>query len=81
MRHRRVPARAQRPSEGGREQNIETMGYHYYMTPETAELGLKKLPNAIKEKPVQWTINDWPDVSKMKVFNNIEGIDPYLQTR
>jgi len=65
-----------------REQDIETVGYHYYMTPETAELGLKKLPNAIKEKPVQWTINDWPDVSKMKVFNNKnEGIDPYLQTR
>ena len=51
------------------------------MTPETAELGLKKLPNAIKEKPVQWTINDWPDVSKMKVFNKSEGIDPYLQTK
>ena len=53
-----------------REQDIETVGYHYYMTPETAELGLKKLPNAIKNKPTQWTINDWPDVSKMKVFNN-----------
>jgi len=52
-----------------REQNIETIGYHYYMTPETAELGLKKLPNAIKNKPTQWTINDWPDLSKMKVFN------------
>ena len=52
-----------------RKQDIETMGYHYYMTPETAELGLKKLPNAIKNKPTQWTINDWPDVSKMKVFN------------
>ena len=64
-----------------RDQNIKTMGYHYYMTPETAELGLKKLPNAIKDKPIQWTINDWPDVSKMEVFNNIEGIDPYLQTR
>ena len=64
-----------------REQDIETMGYHYYMTPETAELGLKKLPNAIKNKPTQWTINDWPDVSKMKVFNKIEGVDPYLQTK
>src|SRR5436190_14229238 len=27
-----------------REQNIDTMGYHYYMTPETAALGLQKLP-------------------------------------
>jgi hypothetical protein len=64
-----------------REQDIETMGYHYYMTPEIAELGLKKLPDAIEKKPTQWTINDWPDVSKMKVFNKKEGVDPYLQTK
>ena len=66
-----------------REQNIEMIGYHYYMTPETAELGLSKLTKAIETEPVQWTINDWPDVSKMKVFNDDdnEGIDPYLQTR
>ena len=64
-----------------REQNIEMVGYHYYMTPETAELGLEKLPKAIKTKPIQWTVNDWPDVSKMKVFNNVGEIDPYLQTK
>ena len=69
------------PDVPWREQNIDTMGYHYYMTPETAELGLKKLPDAIKTKPIQWTINDWPDVSQMKIFNNIEGVDPYLQTK
>ena len=34
-----------------RKQNISRSGYHYYMTPETAELGLKKLPEAIKKKP------------------------------
>ena len=39
-----------------REQNIDSIGYHYYMTPETAELGLKKLPEAIKTKPKQWVI-------------------------
>ena len=64
-----------------RDQNISTMGYHYYMTPETAQLGLDKLDEAIKTKPRQWSINDWPDVSKMEVFNKQEGIDPYLQTR
>ena len=64
-----------------REQNISTMGYHYYMTPETAELGLQKLPKAIETEPVQWTIDDWPDVSSMEVFNKKEGVDPYLQTR
>ena len=32
-----------------REQNIKSIGYHYYMTPETAEVGLSKLSEAIKE--------------------------------
>tara|TARA_B100002019_G_C21120831_1_gene523216 strand:+ start:228 stop:818 length:591 start_codon:yes stop_codon:yes gene_type:complete len=49
-------------------QNISTMGYHYYMTPETAKLGLEKLPEAIETKPRQWVLSDWPDLSKMEVF-------------
>ena len=51
-----------------REQNIDTMGHHYYMTPETAKLGLEKLSEAIKTKPKQWTVNDWPDLTKMEIF-------------
>lgn len=51
-----------------REQNVDTFGYHYYMTPETARLGLDKLQKAIDTPPRKWTIWDWPDVSKMKVF-------------
>ena len=50
------------------EQNISTMGYHYYMTPETAEMGLKKLPDAIENKPKKWTLNDWPDLRNMEIF-------------
>ena len=38
------------PNVPWREQNIDTIGYHYYMTPETASLGLEKLPYAIKTK-------------------------------
>ena len=49
-------------------QNITSMGYHYYMTPETAELGLQKLPDAILNKPKQWTIEDWPDLTNMGIF-------------
>tara|TARA_R110002124_G_scaffold116400_9_gene272875 strand:+ start:16215 stop:16805 length:591 start_codon:yes stop_codon:yes gene_type:complete len=49
-------------------QNISTMGYHYYMTPETAALGLKKLPEAMATKPRQWVISDWPDLRKMEIF-------------
>lgn len=56
------------PDKPWREQNIDMMGYHYYMTPETAELGLSKLNDAINKEPRQWVIEDWPDLSKMKVF-------------
>jgi len=50
------------------EQNIDTIGYHYYMTPETAELGLEKLPIAIRTQPKKWFWEDYPDLSTMKVF-------------
>jgi dTDP-4-amino-4,6-dideoxygalactose transaminase len=52
-----------------REQDIEDFGFHYYMTPETAQLGLDKLDTAIATPPRQWQTSDWPDISKFKVFN------------
>jgi dTDP-4-amino-4,6-dideoxygalactose transaminase len=57
-----------RPDAPWRDQNIDTMGYHYYMTPETAQLGLNKLENAINTTPKQWVVSDWPDLTKMKIF-------------
>ena len=56
------------PTIPWREQNIKSMGYHYYMTPETAQLGLDKLEDSIKTKPRLWMINDWPDLTQMDVF-------------
>ena len=56
------------PNIPWREQNIKTMGYHYYMTPETAEAGLNKLEQAIKEPPRKWVIQDWPDLTQLDVF-------------
>ena len=58
------------PDESWSVQNIKTIGYHYYMTPETAALGLKKLPEAIKRPPKKWVYTDWPDLTKMDVFKN-----------
>ena len=58
------------PNIPWREQDISSVGYHYYMTPETAELGLKKLPNAISTAPRKWKVSDWPDLTKMDVFKN-----------
>lgn len=51
------------------EQDIGTMGYHYYMTPETAQLGLDKLPEAKAREPKVWSHDDYPDLTNMKVFN------------
>ena len=59
------------PNIPWRDQDIELVGYHYYMTPETANLGLQKLPKAISTPPKQWTISDWPDLTKMRVFKNV----------
>ena len=50
------------------EQNIQTVGYHYYMTPETAAMGLKKLSSAKSSPPRKWTVTDWPDLRDMGVF-------------
>lgn len=51
-----------------RDQNISSIGYHYYMTPETAQLGINKLNEAINTTPRQWVVNDWPDLTEMNIF-------------
>ena len=56
------------PNIPWRDQNISRVGYHYYMTPETAQLGLDKLPEAIKTEPKKWVIGDWPNLQKMDIF-------------
>ncbi len=58
------------PNIPWRDQNVNTFGYHYYMTPETAQLGLDKLPQAIVTEPRQWVVTDWPDLTEMDVFKN-----------
>jgi len=56
------------PNIPWREQNIDMIGYHYYMTPETAQIGIDKLPDAIQRTPRQWVWKDWPDLRNMEVF-------------
>lgn len=51
-----------------RDQDIDMFGFHYYMTPETAKLGLEKIEKAIETLPRKWTTSDWPDLTKMKIF-------------
>lgn len=58
------------PGVPWREQNIDVMGYHYYMTPETAQIGIDKLTQAIETIPKKWKYQDWPDLTKMSVFSD-----------
>ncbi len=56
------------PDVPWRKQNINTIGYHYNMTPEIAEDGLIKLPIAKQKKPRIWKLSDWPDLREMDIF-------------
>ena len=56
------------PNIPWRDQDIDYVGYHYYMTPETAQMGLDKLENAINTTPRKWVVTDWPDLTQMKIF-------------
>ena len=56
------------PNIPWREQNIDSFGLHYYMTPETAQLGIDELDKAINSIPKEWKVTDWPDLTKMKIF-------------
>ena len=56
------------PNIPWREQDIDTFGYQYDMTPETSKLGLEKLQMAIETEPKKWIFNDWPNLTKMKIF-------------
>jgi hypothetical protein len=51
------------------EQDIYTIGYHYYMTPETALFGLEKLHDATESVPKYWNYLNYPNLKKMKVFS------------
>lgn len=50
------------------EQDIDTIGYHYYMTPETAYKGLTDFYFKKNIPPKIWCHLDYPDISKMKIF-------------
>lgn len=51
------------------EQDVDTMGYHYYMTPEIAQTGIYRFVTAEVTSARSWSYLDYPDISTMKVFN------------
>jgi dTDP-4-amino-4,6-dideoxygalactose transaminase len=50
------------------DQDITSVGYHYYMTPETAQMGIEKLELVKKVPCKKWSYLDYPDLRKMSVF-------------
>ena len=50
------------------QQDIDTVGYHYYMTPETATRGIE-IFEQVKNKPVKkWSYLDYPYLPSLSVF-------------
>lgn len=50
------------------EQNIEMVGYHYYMTPEIAAMGIQKFDEVAFKKPKRFGYLDYPYLPDMEVF-------------
>jgi dTDP-4-amino-4,6-dideoxygalactose transaminase len=50
------------------EQDIDTIGYHYYMTPEVAKIGIELLNERKKIPGKKWSHRDYPDLTQMSVF-------------
>ena len=51
-------------------QDISVIGYHYYMTPDKAKLGLKKFKKVFEKIPKIVTYETYPDLTKITAFKN-----------
>lgn len=56
------------PGQLWKDQDIDTIGYHYYMTIDTAQLGLDKLADACATEARVWTHEEYPYLPDMTVF-------------
>jgi dTDP-4-amino-4,6-dideoxygalactose transaminase len=54
-----------------RQQRFVSIGYHYYMTPETAQLGLDLIDRIRPDDIPHWGSQDYPDLRQMPVFIDI----------
>jgi dTDP-4-amino-4,6-dideoxygalactose transaminase len=51
-----------------RKQNISSIGYHYYMTPESATTGLKIFKKKFRKLPRIWNYKDYPNLKQLNFF-------------
>lgn len=61
------------PTTPWKTQDIDTIGYHYYMPPETAQAGLDKLNLVCNTNPRLWSYKDYPYLPDMTVFKNLNA--------
>lgn len=52
--------------------NVETIGYHYYMTPEDAALGIMQFDKVYNQSARQWSWKDYKSLKEYKVFEDVE---------
>jgi dTDP-4-amino-4,6-dideoxygalactose transaminase len=50
------------------EQNIKMIGYHYYMTPETASMGIEKFKEVAYKEPKRYGYLNYPYLPDMEIF-------------
>ena len=53
-----------------RDQDIDVMGYHYYMTPEKAAEGIDRFQDALVKPTRQWSYLDYPYLPGLSVFKH-----------
>lgn len=56
------------------EDDIEEIGYHYYMTPEDAALGIRLFDQYAEEPSRIWSNNDYRQLNTYKVFKHIKVV-------
>jgi len=61
-------------AESWHHQDIDSIGYHYYMTPEVAQAGLDKLPNAIARPAISWDWLDYPNLTTKTLFKDAKVV-------
>lgn len=54
------------------EDDVEFIGYHYYMTPEDAALGIILFDENAYKDPEQWSWKNYKNLKEYKVFDNVE---------
>ena len=59
------------PGVPWRSQNIDTLGFHYYMPPETAQLGLEKFPEAVSTAAIPVDYTEYPFLPNMEIFKHV----------